>query len=109
MNDINNLPTISSLPAVKFIVTRTFVVIFCGIIAISVPKFGLFLDFIGAFTGTVLCFILPVLFYNKTFHGSISCSRKVVNWGILIIGCTFGGISAGASFISLIKAFFASE
>lgn len=49
-----NLPASESCPVLKFLITRTLVVAFCGLIAVLVPSFGLFLDFLGALAGTVL-------------------------------------------------------
>ena len=101
-----SLPNWSSFPAAKFLMTRTLLVVFCGIIAVLVPKFGLFLDFIGAFAGTVLWFILPIIFYNKSHEGELSTKRLAFNYSILGVGGLFGGISALASFIELVRAFF---
>ena len=65
-----------------------------------------FLDFIGAFTGTALCFVLPVLFYNKAFAESITRNRKILNYSVMVVGLVFGGVSTVASFVSLILALF---
>ncbi|CAI2370542.1 unnamed protein product [Moneuplotes crassus] len=99
-----SLPNLPNFPVAKFLVTRTCIVIFCGIIAASIPQFGLFLDFIGAFSGTVLCFILPIVFYNKAFADEITRSRLVFNYFLLSIGTLLGGISAVVSFIEIISA-----
>lgn len=89
-------------PVAKILISRTLVVIFWGIVAIIVPKFGLFLDFIGAFSGTVLCFVLPVLYYNKAFKDEITKWRLAINYSILIVGSVFGGVSAVASFFAIL-------
>jgi amino acid permease len=39
---------------------RTSIVLFTAIIAISVPKFSLFINLIGALSCTALAFVLPV-------------------------------------------------
>ena len=44
----------------KKILLRSFVVIFTGILATIIPKFGLFINLTGAFACTALAFILPV-------------------------------------------------
>ncbi|CAI2375472.1 unnamed protein product [Moneuplotes crassus] len=45
------LPNCESYPVIKFLVSRTMIVIICGFISVSVPKFGVFLDFIGTLSG----------------------------------------------------------
>jgi solute carrier family 36 (proton-coupled amino acid transporter) len=48
----------------KSIVVRTVIVLMTGILAMSIPKFGLFINLSGAFACTALAFIFPV----STFH-----------------------------------------
>ena len=42
-------------------------VILTAIMAMIVPKFGLFINLIGAFACTALAFVLPVRMYDKLF------------------------------------------
>jgi len=51
----------------KNVTVRTFIVLFTGLLAIIVPKFGLFINFTGAFACTALAFVLPLLMYNKCY------------------------------------------
>lgn len=88
----------------RYYAVRTGYVIFTGLLASIVPKFGLFLDFLGAFCGTALCFIIPVLIYEKVFQGTFTIPQIILNKLILIIGLVFGGLSTILSFIELIKA-----
>jgi hypothetical protein len=44
----------------KGIFMRTAVVLMTGVLAMSIPKFGLFINLTGAFACTTLAFILPV-------------------------------------------------
>ena len=62
-----NLPMSERYPNLKHIIVRTSIVLFTGIVAIEIPKFDLFLSFLGSFGGTFLCFVFPFLFYNRTF------------------------------------------
>ena len=97
------------VPRSKYYVMRTAVVLLTGLVAISIPKFGLFLDFLGAFGGTFLCFIFPIMFCNKVFAESMETWRKLVHIGILVIGCFLGIISAIASGTELISEIFILE
>ena len=47
----------------KNIVLRTIIVVFTGLLAMVVPKFGLFINLTGAFACTALAFILPTLMH----------------------------------------------
>jgi amino acid permease len=38
-----------------------------AIVAMVVPKFGLFINLVGSFACTALGFVIPVLVYNKAF------------------------------------------
>jgi len=46
---------------------RTIAVLLTFVIAVSVPKFGLFVNLMGAITGTVLAFVMPIMIYNKVY------------------------------------------
>jgi amino acid permease len=46
----------------KSVIMRTLIVLMTGILAMSIPKFGLFINLTGAFACTALAFILPVSF-----------------------------------------------
>jgi len=63
-----SLPNSERCPNLKHIVVRTIIVLFTGFVAIEIPKFDIFLSFLGSLGGTFLCFIFPFLFYNWTFH-----------------------------------------
>mmetsp|Transcript_10261 Transcript_10261/g.9065 ORF Transcript_10261/g.9065 Transcript_10261/m.9065 type:complete len:128 (+) Transcript_10261:981-1364(+) len=90
----------------RYYVIRAIYVIISGLMAIIIPKFGLFLDFLGAFAGTILCLIIPVIIYEKVFKGSLSTSQLILNKCILIGGGIFGGISSVCSFYALLQEIF---
>jgi proton-coupled amino acid transporter len=46
---------------------RTIAVLLTFVIAVSVPKFGLFVNLMGAMSGTVLAFVMPIMIYNKVY------------------------------------------
>jgi len=56
----------------KIYVWRTQCVSLTSIIAMSVPRFGLFINLVGSVACTALAFVFPVLIYNKTFEKEIS-------------------------------------
>ena len=70
------LPNLESFPRLKSIVFRTIAVAMAGILAMVVPKFGLFINLMGAFSCTALAFIMPILLYNKAFDSSIGDMRR---------------------------------
>lgn len=51
----------------KVYVFRTFAVIGTALVAMSVPKFGLFINLVGSVACTALAFVIPVLIYNNAF------------------------------------------
>ena len=83
--------------------TLTVVVSACG--AMVVPKFGLFINLIGAFAGTALAFILPVHIYNKVFEKEISKKWKLIHGVLVTFGCICGFISFVVSLMEIVKAF----
>lgn len=84
---------------------RTLCVLFSYIIAVSVPKFGLFVNLIGALSGTVLSFVMPIMIYNKVFASEMSCKRKMLHIALILFGCVVGVIAAAISIFDLIEAF----
>jgi proton-coupled amino acid transporter len=54
------LPQHQKYPRLKSIIYRSLICLFTGLFSIMVPKFGLFLNFSGAFSMTFLAFIMPV-------------------------------------------------
>ena len=46
---------------------RMIAVLLTFVIAVSVPKFGLFVNLMGAMSGTVLAFVMPIMIYNKVY------------------------------------------
>jgi amino acid permease len=73
-----------------------------AVMACIIPKFGLFLNFVGSFAGTVICILIPVVIYEKVFRGQISTPRRLLNLFIFLVGIIFGGISTVASFVVLV-------
>ena len=76
-------------------ISRTLIVIFTAFIATSVPKFGLFINMIGSFSGTLIAFILPVIYieinnYKLTLYRLLFIIeyflRKLVRLGKDFIG-----------------------
>ena len=59
------LPTFNGCQPAKRLILRTLVLTGCAIMAMIVPKFGLFINLVGAFACTALAFIMPVWIYNK--------------------------------------------
>ncbi len=101
-----SLPTLPWWPDFKYYFIRTSIVLFTGFIAVTVPQFGVFLDFLGSFAGTFLCFIFPVMFYNKVFGATMSNATRYINYTVIIVGGICGFISACRSFAELMAELF---
>ena len=84
---------------------RTSYVVLTGYLAISIPKIGLFMNFIGSIACTSVVFIFPVLIYERAFEGEITLRDKTINKVIIIIGLLGGGTASVLSLIALIQAF----
>lgn len=69
-----------------------------------VPQFGLFLNLLGALTGTALVFIMPATIYNRVYKDEITCVRKVMHFILLLFGCVVGLIASTISLFELIEA-----
>ena len=73
-----------------------------GLIAVVVPDFGQFLNLVGSFSGTVLVFILPVIFYHKIMEGKVAMKQKILNYCVLATGTLFGVLGTYTSLKELI-------
>jgi amino acid permease len=90
-------------------VLRTVIVVFTGIMATAIPKFGLFINLTGAFSCTALAFIIPVYMYNKVFAEELTKRRKIAHNFIIFFGSLFGFISFILSLKEIVKAFSVNE
>ena len=89
----------------KTYIARTLLVLLTFVIAASVPKFGLFVNLLGALSGTALAFIMPTWIYNEVFKSEITKTRSLMHLLLVVFGCTVGLIASAISMYELIKAF----
>jgi proton-coupled amino acid transporter len=89
----------------KTYLVRTLSVLFTFIIAVSVPKFGLFVNLLGAMSGTVLAFVMPTMIYNKVYKDEISRVRQFIHFVLVVFGVIVGTMASAISLFELIKAF----
>ena len=66
------MPTCDGFQPAKRLILRTLMLVMCAIMAMIVPKFGLFINLVGAFACTVLAFIMPVWIYNKLYADELT-------------------------------------
>ena len=71
----------------------------------GIPKFGLFINLVGAFSCTALVFVLPIRIYDKVFANEINTRRKLMHKFLMAFGLIVGAISVVASIKELTKAF----
>ena len=65
---------------------RILIVAICTAIAIAwQDHFGDLLDFVGASSTATCCMILPIVFYIKTFNGTISLPEKIFAYFAVIV------------------------
>lgn len=101
----NRIPTMSSFRPSKRMCCRTSLVLMTAFGAMVVPKFGLFINLIGAFACTALAFILPVRIYDLTHYEEMSNRRKWMHRMLMCFGIICGLISFIMSVKDLAKAF----
>jgi len=89
----------TKFPYLKNIILRTMMVVATGLLAMIVPKFGLFINLTGAFACTALAFILPVVMYTKVFKDELSTLKKYFHYFVVVFGTLCGGVSFIISFI----------
>mmetsp|Transcript_20648 Transcript_20648/g.14836 ORF Transcript_20648/g.14836 Transcript_20648/m.14836 type:complete len:221 (+) Transcript_20648:277-939(+) len=98
-------PTPDKFPACKRLTMRTLFVILVAVLAMVVPKFGLFINLTGAFVCTALAFVLPVMMYNKLFASTLTKRMNYAHKTLLVFGIIVGSISFFLSLFEIIKAF----
>lgn len=89
----------------KIYIWRSSCVIFTAIIAMSVPKFGLFINLVGSVACTALAFVIPVLIYNRAYALEISKTRIWGHRALIVGGCICGALSFYISVQNIILTF----
>ena len=98
------------LPSIKFqylknIILRTVTVLFIGMLATIVPKFGLFVNLLGSVACTALAYIIPIFLYNKMCEDLVSVWRRRFHYFLIIFGFACGIVSFIMSLLNIIAAF----
>ena len=104
-NLYSRIPTLNSFKPTKRMGFRTSLVLLTAIGAMVVPKFGLFINLIGAFACTALAFILPVRIYDMTHKEEITRRRQLMHYALVTFGVICGLISFVISVKDLAAAF----
>ena len=95
----------NSFQPAKRLILRTLLLIACAIMAMIVPKFGLFINFVGAFACTALAFVMPVWIYNTQHQDEMSRTKRIGHHALLLFGIIVGGIASTVSVYELVQAF----
>lgn len=98
------LPNLSFFD-IRYYTVRTLYVLFTGFVAIYVPRFGRFVDFNGALSGTTICVVFPIVIHETVFKDRLSIKQKVMNRVAFAIGTIFGISSLVIAFVSLVRGF----
>ena len=85
------------------VLSRSLVLLPCLFIAVLIPQFGLLVSFVGSIRGSLICLVLPPLFYLTIHHNKISIYRKVQCLLIIITGIALGGVGAYSSSKALVQ------
>ena len=99
------MPTCDGFQPAKRLVLRTLMLVMCAIMAMIVPKFGLFINLVGAFACTVLAFIMPVWIYNKLYADELTTQKRIAHHLLVFFGIVVGGIATAVSVYELMEAF----
>ena len=86
----DEIPESAYMTRLKKAIIRMFLISGALTIAVIVPHFGLYMSFVGNFTGMCLAFIFPCLFHMKLRQ--LDKIERMVHTTIII----FGSVSAGA-------------
>ena len=70
-----------------------------------VPKFGLFINLVGAFACTALAFVMPVYIYNTTYKEELTKRKRYFHYFIVFLGLIAGSIATVVSVYDLMQAF----
>ena len=89
----------------KTYIMRTLLVFVTFFFAVSIPKFGLFVNLIGAMSGTVLAFVMPIYIYNKAFEDEMTKTLRFWHTVLVAFGICVGTIASTMSLYELIEAF----
>ena len=84
---------------------RAFTLICCAIVAMLVPKFGLFINLVGAFACTALAFVMPVWIYNRLHSETLTNTKRYLHYALVLFGLIAGGIASVVSIYDLVQAF----
>jgi amino acid permease len=89
----------------KDLIWRTCAVTLSAVLAMVIPRLGLFLNLVGSMACTALAFILPVIIYDKLHTEEISRRQKWFHRFLIIFGVVAGGLSSAISVYKLVLAF----
>jgi amino acid permease len=88
------IPYKDSHPFLVQYIFRCLVMIFYTGLGYFIPNLGQLLNLQGAFTGTFIAFVFPILFYFRVFGYQISEAERTFYTILLIVGITGGIISS---------------
>eukprot|EP00475_Leptophrys_vorax_P022189 TRINITY_DN301_c0_g1_i1.p1 TRINITY_DN301_c0_g1~~TRINITY_DN301_c0_g1_i1.p1 ORF type:complete len:546 (-),score=117.74 TRINITY_DN301_c0_g1_i1:1392-3029(-) len=80
----------------KFVLT-CFIICMSTILAIIVPGINAVFVIMGSVCSSIICYILPGVFYLKAMHGSPFSREKFGAWILIFVGATVGIISTTMS------------
>jgi amino acid permease len=76
-----------------------------AVVAMVVPKFGLFINLVGSFACTALGFVIPVLVYNKAHEKELTNLWLWLHRLLIIFGVIGGSMSFYVSIVNIVIAF----
>lgn len=89
---------------VWLLMSRTLILTFALFLVLMVPHFALLMGFVGSFTGTCLCFILPCYFHIKLKWDELHWYDIALRWFVIIFGFICGGLGVFFSGKRLVEA-----
>lgn len=86
------------------ILLRLLLVIVTMLMAIFIPHFAILMGLIGSFTGMMLSFVWPCIFYLYIKRDTIRWPEKLLNMLIIFLGVLFGLMGLYSSSSALVRA-----
>lgn len=82
---------------------RVGLVMFAGVVALSVPDFGLFISLVGSSCCSILAFIMPAFIHYKVCRDDISSCSIAIDWFIVAFGIFAAVISTRQAVLDVIE------
>ncbi|KAH9825581.1 vacuolar amino acid transporter 1-like [Teratosphaeria destructans] len=81
------------------ILLRVLITLLFVLLAILIPDFDTIMSLLGAVACFTICIILPCAFHLKLFGQDLSATRRLVDWGLIIVSAVLAVVSTGFNLV----------